>query len=67
MDKANTIVIGSHGHYISEETMQMMNKAQLKIVEQQKGKVDVVILNPSTSLLPELEYIGNGRYKFKER
>lgn len=51
---------------MDKETLQMMNKAQLKIAEQQKGKVDVVILDPSTSLLPELEYIGNSMYKFKE-
>lgn len=64
MDK--TIVIASRGHYISEETMQIMNEAQNKLAEQLKGKVDVVILDPSPSLLPVLEPIGNGMYKFKE-
>lgn len=62
------IVSGSKGG-ISEATLNMMAKAHDKIGAKisQSNPDDYVIVQPKASLLPDLEYIGDGKYRFKKQ
>ena len=68
--KLNTIIVASPKTGPSEEMLQALYKAQERaakqMLEQRKnGPLNLIVLEPSPSLLPRLDYIGNGRYKFK--
>jgi len=68
--KPNTVIIAGPKKGPSEETLQALYKAQERaakqMLEQRKNEpLDLVVVDPNPSLLPELDYIGNGRYRFK--
>lgn len=72
LTNANTVVIPLTGRGgISEETMKIMAEAQSKLCDKlcqdmKDGKTEVIVMHPKASLLPELEYIGDGKYRFKK-
>jgi hypothetical protein len=66
-----TIIVPCKSGGISEATLNMMAEAQGKIIDKmsqeiKEGKSELVVMNPKASLLPELEYIGDGKYRFKK-
>lgn len=66
-----TIVVPCKCGGISEKTIAMMAEARGKMMEKmlqdlKEGKSELIVLNPKASLLPELEYIGDGKYRFKK-
>lgn len=66
-----TIIVPCSRYRISEETINMMAEAHgkmwAKISQDIKdGKDECVIVQPKASLLPDLEYIGDGKYRFKK-
>ena len=69
---ADTIIIPlTHRGGISEKTINMLaeahSKMMIKILQDLKeGKDELIIMHPKASLLPELEYIGDGKYRFKK-
>ena len=69
---ADTIIIPITGRGgISEKTINMLaeahSKMMIKILQDLKeGKDELIIMHPKASLLPELEYIGDGKYRFKK-
>lgn len=69
---ADTIVIPITGRGgISEKTIAMMAEAHGKMMEKmlqdlKEGKDELIVMHPKESLLPELEYIGDGKYRFKK-
>lgn len=67
MKKTTIIVSGSRGG-ISEATLNMMAEAHGKIGDMisRSNPDDYVIVQPKASLLPDLEYIGDGKYRFKK-
>ena len=67
--KDNTIIVSGKSGGISEESIRMLNEANARLVEDMKrrqaeGTLEFVIMNPHPSLLPELEYIGDGKYRY---
>lgn len=68
MKKTDTTIIISGSKGISEATLNMMAEAHGKIGDKisQSSKDDYVIVQPKASLLPDLEYIGDGKYRFKK-
>ena len=71
--KANTVIIPlTHRGGISEKTIAMMAEAHGKMMEKmhqdlKEGKSELIITQPKASLLPDLEYIGDGKYRFKKQ
>ena len=69
---ADTIIIPlTHRGGISEKTIAMMAEAHGKMMEKmlqdlKEGKSELIIMHPKASLLPELEYIGDGKYRSKK-
>lgn len=69
---ADTTIIPITGRGgISEKTINMLAEAHGKMMEKmlqdlKEGKNEIIVLNPKESLLPELEYIGDGKYRFKK-
>jgi hypothetical protein len=67
----STIIPLTHRGGISEKTIAMMAEAHGKMMEKmhqdlKEGKSELIVMNPKESLLPELEYIGDGKYRFKK-
>ena len=67
----STIVVPCKCGGISETSLNMMAEARGKIMDKmlqdlKEGKSELVVVNPKASLLPELEYIGDGKYRFKK-
>lgn len=72
MKDNNTIIIPFSRGGISEKTITMMAEAHAKMMEKmlqdiKDGKSELVIVQPKASLLPDLEYIGDGKYRFKKQ
>ena len=72
MKDNNTIIISFSRGGISEKTITMMAEAHAKMMEKmlqdiKDGKSELVIVQPKASLLPDLEYIGDGKYRFKKQ
>ena len=70
--KANTVIIPlTHRGGISEKTITMMAEAHSKMMNKmhqdlKEGKSELIVTHPKESLLPDLEYIGDGKYRFKK-
>lgn len=72
MKDNNTIIIPCSRGGISEKTITMMAEAHAKMMNKmhqdlKEGKSELIITHPKASLLPDLEYIGDGKYRFKKQ
>lgn len=70
-NKDKTVIIPLTGRGISEETMKIMTEAQSRVCDRlcqnmKDGKTEVIVMYPKESLLPDLEYISDGKYRFKK-